>query len=136
VNVKEEEPMPKAPDPISLVLCERMHVDPQAGQMSLVGVFNSLRFQSFPAPMRRLTVYTALHGGDGQGTMKLTIFRADTEEEIYKGENWRGFAVPDLTTMYEGIVRDCLFPVPGRYIIELRFDGEIVTQRVLDVFQE
>lgn len=128
--------MPTAPDPVSLVLCDHMHVDPQLGQMSLVGVFNSRRFRTFPARLPRLTVYAALHGREGQGTMTLTISKADTEDEIRKSEKWRGFADPDLITMYEGTILDCLFPAAGRYIVALRFDGQIVTQRVLDIFQE
>jgi hypothetical protein len=81
-------------------------------------------------------VYAALHGGEGQGTMHLMVAKADTEEIIYETKKWRGFSDPDLITTYEEIVRDCTFPTPGRYIITLRFDGEIVTQRVLDIRQE
>jgi hypothetical protein len=128
--------MPKAPEPVALVLCERMHVDPQLVQMSLVGIFHSRRFPSFPTPPQRFTVYVALHGGDGQGTMQLTLAKADTEETIYESEKWRGFSDPDLMTTYEQAVKDCIFPAAGRYIVTLRFDGEIVTQRVLDIRQE
>jgi len=128
--------MPKAPEPVALVLCEKMHVDPQAAQMSLVGIFHSRRFPTFPTPPQRFTVYAALHGGEGEGTMQLMVAKADTEAEIHKSEKWRGFADPDLTTMYEGIIPNCVFPSAGRYIVTLRFDGEIVSQRVLDIFQE
>jgi hypothetical protein len=128
--------MPTAPKPVSLVLCDHMHVDPQLGQMSLVGIFHSRRFASFPTPPQRFTVYVALHGGEGQGTMHLTVAKADTEETIYQTKKWRGFSDPDLTMTYEEIVRSCIFPRMGRYIVTLRFDGEIVTQRVLDVLKE
>jgi hypothetical protein len=128
--------MPTAPDPVALVLCERMHVDPQAAQMSLVGIFHSRRFGSFPTPPQRFTVYVALHGGDGQGTMHLTLAKAHTEEVIYETQKWRGFADPDLITTYEEIIRHCVFPAAGRYTITLRVDGEIVTQRILDILQE
>jgi hypothetical protein len=127
--------MPKAPEPVALVLCEKMHIDPQAGKMSLVGVFQGLRFPSFPTPVQRFTAYAALHGGEGEGTMQLTIAKADTEVEVHNSTKWRGFADPDLITMYEGIVKDCVFPAPGRYIVTLRFDGDILTQRVLDILQ-
>jgi len=104
--------------------------------MSLVGVFNSLRFPSFPTPPQRFTVYAALHGGDGQGTITLTVSRAITEAKIRQSQWWRGFSDPDLITMFEGTVEKCVFPTAGRYLVTLRFDGEIVTQRILDVFQE
>lgn len=128
--------MPKPPEPVALVLRERMHIDTQAVQMSLVGIFHSRRFRSFPTAGQRFTAYVALHGGEGEGTMQLTIAKADTEEVIHETERWRAFADPDLITMYEGPVQNCVFPAPGRYIVTLRFDGEIVTQRVLDIFQE
>jgi hypothetical protein len=128
--------MPKAPDPVPLILRERLQIDLQAVQMSLVGIFHSRRFSSFPTPPQRFTVYAALHGGEGQGTMRLTVARAATEETVYQVEKWRGFADPDLMTTYEEILTSCVFPGAGRYIITLRFDGAIVAQRVLDILQE
>jgi len=128
--------MPKKPEPVELVLCEGLHFDVQAGKMSLVGVFNSRRFVSFPTPIQQFTVYAGLQGGEGQGTMRLTVSQADTEADLYQFESWRGFSDPDLIVMYEGIVRKVVFPEAGRYIVTLRFDGEIVADRILDVFQE
>jgi hypothetical protein len=72
----EEFRMPKAPEPVAIVLCKRTHVDPQAAQMFLVGVFHSRRFSSFPTRPPQFTVYAALHGGAGQGTMHLTMAKA------------------------------------------------------------
>jgi hypothetical protein len=78
--------MPKAPDPIALILCDGVHVDPTAAKMSLVGLFTSLRFPSFPTPVHRFTAYAALYGGEGEGRMRLDIKRADTEAPIYSHE--------------------------------------------------
>jgi hypothetical protein len=127
--------MPKAPDPVALILCDGVHVDPTAAKMSLVGLFTSLRFPSFPTPARRFTAYAALYGGEGEGRMRLEVKRADTEALIYWKEVWRGFAAPDMMSTAEVKARKCAFPSPGRYIVNLLFEGEIICYSVLDVFR-
>ena len=56
--------MPKEPKPVGLILCDRLHVDPSTGKMSLVGLFTLLRFPSFPTPARPFTAYALLYGGE------------------------------------------------------------------------
>jgi hypothetical protein len=128
--------MPEAPKPVALILCDRIEVNVATAQMSLVGIFHHRRFRSFPTAAQRFTAYVALHGGEGEGRISLDIARANTEATIYTYQRWTGFPDPDLITTFEAPVRRCAFPEPGRYIVTLRFDGEILADRVLDIFQE
>jgi hypothetical protein len=127
--------MPKEPKQVGLILCDRMHVDPSAGKMSLVGLFTSLRFPSFPTPVRPFTAYALLYGGEGEGRMRLEVKRAGDEQPISKKEVWRGFT-PDQLSTAEIKLAKCAFPSPGRYIATLFFEGAIVAQTVLDVYKE
>src|SRR5437879_1578853 len=80
--------MVKQPQVLGLILCERLQVDPAVAQLSLVGVFHSLRFRHFPAQARAFAAYAALYGGEGEGTMELVCRRMETEEDIYFYRRW------------------------------------------------
>jgi len=127
--------MPKKPEPVGLILCDGLHVDPTAGKMSLVGLFTSLRFPSFPTPARPFTAYALLYGGEGEGRMRLDVKRANDEQPIYQKVQWRGFNAGQFSTA-EIKTAKCAFPSPGRYIATLFFEGAIVAQTVLDVRKE
>jgi hypothetical protein len=127
--------MPKEPESVGLILCDELHVDPSAGKMSLVGLFTSLRFPSFPTSIRLFTAYALLYGGEGEGRIRLEVKRADSEQPIYKQEVWRGF-VPGLISTAEVKATRCAFPSPGRYIVTLFFEDVIVAHTVLDVYKE
>jgi hypothetical protein len=127
--------MPKAPEPVALILCDGMHVDVSTAKLSLVGLFTSLRFASFPTPARPFTAYALLYGGEGEGRIRLEVKRADSEQPIYNQELWRGF-VPGLISTAEVKAARCAFPSPGRYIATLFFEDEIVAHTILDVYKE
>ena len=56
-------------------LCDALQVDPSAGKMSLVGLFTSLRFPSFPTPVRRLLwSWTLTIGGPNRVRRSGTFF--------------------------------------------------------------
>jgi hypothetical protein len=126
--------MPTLPRVVGLVLCRRMEVDLPTHQTSLVGLFNALTFSTFPAAAA-FTVYAVLYGGKGEGTMKLRVTRLETEEDIYSHERWWTLPGHGLNVHVEIKVRKCAFPGPGRYALSLRFDGQELTSRYLEVFR-
>src|SRR5262249_11568331 len=110
--------MPKAPEPVGLILCDGLHVDTSTAKLSLVGLFTSLRFSSFPTPVRRFTAYALLYGGEGEGRIRLEVKRADSEQQVYKNVLWRAFIAGQISTAEVKATR-CAFPSPGRYIATL-----------------
>ncbi len=124
------------PELVSLVLCDRIEMNPAARQYSLVGLFHSRRFASFPSPVQEFSAYAALHGGVGEGRITLVIAHAATEEEVYRFQRWTAFPGRGLISTFEAPVRKCVFPEPGRYFVTLRFEDMILTHRPLDIFQE
>lgn len=123
----------KLPEVVGLVLCDRMEVDPQARQMSLVGIAHSLFFRNFPSPPRSFTVYGALYDGTGEGTIELSVHRLETEKRIYRYQRWFALAGRGQPMHLEIPVRRCVFPAPGRYILALSFDAKRLTHRLIDV---
>jgi hypothetical protein len=127
--------MAKLPKVVGLVVCDRMDVNPQSGQVSLVGILQALRFSVFPSPVRQFTVYAALADGSGEGTIELVVSRVETETDRYRQRRWCTFPDRPMVVNLEFTVR-CVFPTPGRYMITLRFDGTILTNRYFDIFTE
>src|SRR5690348_9410424 len=126
--------MAQAPRTIGIYLCKQLAVDATKAEMSLVGVFQGLTFDRFPSPLQRFTVYAMLYDGEGEGVIEVRILQVITEAEVYRYRRWTAFAQRGIQVPFEAQVKSCVFPAPGRYTVELRFDGELVDTRILEVF--
>jgi len=104
--------------------------------MSVVGVLHGLGFDEFPTPPRPLTLYCALYGGEGEGTIQLVVSKWPEETDIYLYERWLGFPYKDEFATLEIILRKCIFSAPGRYCFQLRFEEELLERRFFDVREE
>jgi hypothetical protein len=123
---------------LGLIFCETLQVDSQSRQVSLAGLFQARTYAHFPSKRDSFTVYTALTGPRAEeGTMELLVtdLRSQIQRDIFRREWW--FRAPG------GLVHHVSVPVtikaykaPGRYLISLRFDGRILSNRFLDVFQK
>lgn len=125
--------MIKLPAVVGLTLCDRVAVDPVMRQYSLIGIFHSLRFSSFPSPPRKFIVYAALYDGFGEGTIEVEMVRIETEEVIYTYRRWLRFAHRLMLVNLEIPVSKCIFPAPGRFFLFLRFDNQEISQRFLEI---
>jgi hypothetical protein len=123
----------RVPEVVSLIVCERLEVNPQARLLSAVGITHRPIFPNFPSPALPFTVYCGLYDGDGEGTMELAIVRLETEEQIYRYQRW--FALPGCGRFLhmELPVRRCVFPAPGRYLIKLSLDRKFLAERLIEV---
>jgi hypothetical protein len=104
--------------------------------MSLVGLFNARSYAQFPRPIDPFFFYGLLVGGEGDGLMELVVLNAATEQLIYRYRRWYTVPGPDLPVHFLQKIQRCVFPEPGRYLVSLQFEGEILTQRHLDVHQD
>ena len=120
---------------IGLILCESLEVDPETRQVSLAGLFQARAYSRFPSKGDSFTVYSALTGLRAEeGKMELIV--TDLEErDAYKREWW--YRVPGGLVYHLSVpVKIKTYKAPGRYLISLRFDGRILANRFLDVFQK
>jgi hypothetical protein len=125
--------MIRLPEVVALTLCHHMDVNPQLQQLSLVGFFHSLRFPGFPTAPQRFTVHTVLFGGSGEGTMELAISQMETEATIDVYRRWFAFPERWMNIDLEIPINRCVFPEPGRYHLQLRFDDRYLSHRYLDI---
>ncbi len=127
--------MDRLPTVLGLVLCERMDVDPQKGQYSLVNVFNQQWLNGPSPPLNRFTVYAMLFGRRGEGPMELSVIHLQTEDETYKQTKWYASPGPSMSHILEMRIKRCFFRNRGRYKIALRFDGKEIACQYLDVYE-
>ena len=125
----------RLPQVMGLVFCERFGIDPLRHRVSLEGLFQALRFDRFPTRPQEFTVYAALYGIAVEGTIELEVVRLETEMEIYRYRKWVAFVGGTVHQM-EFRVKTLRFPAPGRYGCRLLFEGNLLTERYLDVFRE
>lgn len=128
--------MIKLPDVIGMVLCDCLDFATFPGKPTLMGIFHALRFLHYPAPPRQFTAYCGLYDGVGDGTMELTMTHVQTGIDIHRLQKWYSFPRRLYHVNMEMNVHDCVFPFPGQYVIVLRFDGQELTHRYLDLYQE
>ena len=77
-----------------------------------------------------------LVGGEDDGILEFVVLSAATEQMVYRYRRWYAVPAPDLPVHFLQKIQRCLFPLPGRYLMSLRFEGEILTQRHVDIRQD
>jgi hypothetical protein len=127
--------MVKLPEVLGLIPCERFHVDAQAHRLSLVGISLSLQFPVFPARIHELIIYAALFDARGEGEMRLTYSRLETEEDLHYNSRWSSFPAPGRITQIVLPLRELVVPAPGRYSITLSFDRRPISICYFDVLR-
>ena len=125
--------MSKSPTVIGLMVCRRFDVDAATGFVSLHGICDSLAYSRFPTPLEPFTVYVHLYGSAAEGTIHLLIQKLETERLIYRYRRWLAFPGAGQFVHLEMPIRRCSFPSPGRYLMELFFDGKFLSHRVIDI---
>ena len=128
--------MARPPRAVGPLLCRDVALVPSTASMSLVGLFNARSYTQWSAPLEPFFFYTLLVGGEGDGLMEFVVLRAATEQMIYRYRRWYTVPAPDLAVHFLQRIQRCVFPHPERYLVSLRFENEILTQRLLDVYQD
>ena len=119
-----------------LMLCERIDVDVDLARMSLLGIFQRRKFQSFPSSPYDFTVYAALSDGAGEGTMAVTITQLSASLVVHSIRKWFVYPERMLVVNLEVRVHGCVFPSAGRHSVELSFDAQPVTEWAFEVVEE
>jgi hypothetical protein len=123
--------MAKPPRVVGPLLCRDIAIVPGSATMSLVGLFNARSHSQWPSPIEPFFFYALFLGGEG--VMDFVVLSAATEQMIYRYRHWYTVPAPELPVHFLQRIQSCVFPQPGRYIASLRFKGEILTQRPLDL---
>ena len=119
------------PSPIvlSIVICDTIIRDEQTKKISLIGLFNAIRTDSFPCTHNQMHVYVALTEGHGKYKTEIRFIEAGGEVPIAGIVGELNFTSPlqiaELNTCWQKLH----FKKPGEYIVEILCDGKPVGSR-------
>ncbi len=126
------------PFPISLILCDGIHVDPYTGRRTLLGEFDEYSSAVFPAVIPVCHTFAEVTECMGVVQLRMRVSTADPEKEPVWETDFTEIASDSplaRTTVHWG-VEDLTFPEPGVYLVQL-VDGydRVVTQRRLFIIE-
>lgn len=128
--------MTRWPVVVGLILCERLHVDPTAAGVSIIGLFHARHFRHVPSPPHSFTVFAVLYDGVGEGIIKLTVTRLRGEQDIHVYERWVAFPGRFLPAYLEIRLHGLRFPSFGRYSLKLYLDQQLLSERLMEINPE
>lgn len=127
--------MNPTPVALGLFLCDRVIFDRETHCPTPVNIFTGLAVDQFPSDPQRFSVFAALSGAHGRGTMELRVVHLETDDEVFAQRYPIEF--PDrLGVVNVSIrIRRLGFPAAGVYEFVIWIDGEPITRRKLRIYQ-
>ena len=121
-----------------MVLCDGLkESDEEPDVFNLIGVRAVVEASSFPALCPRLYVFLHLSGHQGETSCHIEIDRTETNEVIYEtASKTIKFRGPGAVVPVYFRVRNCVFPAPGVYYVQIFNDGKLIGERPLYLRQE
>jgi hypothetical protein len=118
---------------VSLLLCGRLHVVSESGNLTLGEVFTRVRATSFPTTEQTVVAYALLVGEPGEkAAATFECYEIATgkrilsaHDEVEMGEEGKR----SVAVSFDGF----RFPHAGKYRFTLTCDGEIVAEHTLPV---
>lgn len=129
--------MSKKSPPIGLaiIICDTVIADQKTGKKSLIGIFNRIWAQSFPAPHPELHIFISLTNGHGHYKCSLQCLNESNGQIISKAEGDIDFEDPRQVIEADFNLRGLVFPAPGQYSFEFLCNGNPLLHRRFTVDQ-
>lgn len=118
-----------------MVLCD--DIEPsleEEGVFQLLGVRSALQADSFPYIHPELCVYLQVTGHPGRTSGTVILFQAETDRTLRRRSLPAvDFLGPLNIIPLAGRLRNCEFPAPGLYYIQITFEGKLLGERLLQL---
>jgi hypothetical protein len=126
------------PRVLAMVPCDDVdRSDQERGVYHLTGVRTTMGFASFPAVRSGFCVFLHMSGHQGAAECHVQIFHAATDDLIYQSKPKAvNFKAPTSIVPVQFRLRNCAFPMPGVYFLEMVADSKVVGERRLEVRRE
>lgn len=122
----------------AMLICDDVTGSAQEkGVYYLNGVRHTISFAAFPATRQYLCVFLHLSGHRGEATCKASIYQALTDAKVFESNpKVIKFDEPTIVVPFLLRLRNCVFPAPGVYYVEVVADGKVIGERRLELTQE
>ncbi|HTI70554.1 MAG TPA: hypothetical protein VMF06_11350 [Candidatus Limnocylindria bacterium] len=111
---------------VALVVCERVIIEDQTKNKTLVSIFNNISVRGFPCRHDRLCAYVALTNGQGTNKVSLVLKLIEDGSKVFSADGQVAFQDVHQTVEVIFNIRDFMFYKPGAYAFEVYADDEYV----------
>jgi hypothetical protein len=129
-------PGPALPRVHALIVCDELEPEEEDRVFNLAGVRTEIRALHFPYRCPQFCVYLQVAAHHGTAPCHLVVVDAGNNVEV--------LSVPELLVNFEGPltiiplwwrIRDCWFPHPGLYYVQVYFGSRLANERLLVLSQ-
>jgi hypothetical protein len=120
-----------------MVLCDEIEPSPtEEDVFDLRGVRTYIAAPSFPYTHPQLSVYLQVTGHKGTASGWAVVSDPETDTKIYVSQQEEiVFDGPLTFITVRWRLYDCSYPEPGVYYVQVHFDGKLISERALILFQ-
>ena len=111
---------------VALVVCERVIIEDQTKNKTLVSIFNNISVRGFPCRHDRLCVYVALTNGQGSSKISLVLKVIEDGSKVFSADGQVDFQDVHQTVEVIFNIRDFMFYKAGAYAFEVYAGDEYV----------
>jgi hypothetical protein len=122
------------PQALTLTLCDRVIIEQGTKNPTLVGIFLARKMDAFPSEPASFSAFVPLIDGSGTGTIELVTVRLATDEHVYSQKGQINFPHRFAVINAHFRINKIRFPEPGPYAFMILVDGDLITQRRVDVY--
>ncbi len=117
------------PSVLSINICDSIIRDEATKKVSLIGLFNTIRANSFPYTHPQLHVYVALTNGHGKYKTDIRFSNLEDSKPIAGMVGELDFQNPLQVVELNICWQQLHFNKPGDYVVQVLCEGELVGER-------
>lgn len=120
-----------------MLICEDVRTHPDSPKkVNVFGLLSTIRaaeYETYPLCLPNLCIYLQITGGRGSGAGQIVAVQADSEQFVFASLA-HPLVLGNNPLAVRGLVfriQDCIFPQPGLYWIQFRFDDRTIAEQPL-----
>lgn len=121
--------MAEIPTCLSVIVCDDIYRDEDTKKLAILGAFNTIQAQRFPARHERMNVLFTLTNGKGEYDLSLAIEHAESGEPIIEMKGPLVLESPLGISDFNVVMQGVIFPSAGKYWVCVKVNGQVIAQR-------
>lgn len=124
--MKKDDIKKQKPILLAINICDQIIRDEATKKISLIGLFNTIKADTFPIRHSLLHVYVAITNGQGEYEGELRFVNLSNRQLVAKALGKIGFYNPLEVYEFNFAFQNLEFSSEGKYAVEFLCDGELV----------
>ena len=112
---------------VACLICGRVIVDDDVGDRTIVGIYDHISFESFPASVTTVLLYIKVIEGEGDYNVAIDHLQVAIQEILERFESRVSFHDRQSYNDFEIDLGELIFPDPGEYEFKVWMNGRFVT---------